>query len=308
MGLLIIISLIIIGFILVNWLIIWRNHFKYTKRIAFLFLTVSDVKQAPIWEIFFKGHTNKFNIYVHPKHPNKIKSFFKDHIIQNLVPTEWGDPSLVVATNNLIREALDNPANQKFILVSDSCVPIKTFEYVYKTVLQDNTSWFNYYSPQLSVTPKPDWMGEINTHYESLNLLHPNFQKNAFIQEQWMILDRRHAELIDDNRHLLHYFNIEGIFPDEIYYITILHTLIKKPKGHFKFRRHSRKKYKKHRYITQAKWTKGRQSLHPEEFELLTKADIRLLKTSPALFARKFTESSDIGDHWQTIVKTPTPL
>jgi hypothetical protein len=306
MGLLIILSLIIIGFILVNWLLICRNNYKYTKRIAFLFLIVSDVKQPLIWKNFFKGHADKFNIYVHPKYPNKIKSFFKDHIIQNLVPTEWGDLSLVVATNNLIREALDNPFNQKFILVSDSCVPIKTFKYVYKTVLQDNTSWFNYYSPQ--PTPRPGWLGDTKTHYEKINLLQPWLRANAFIQEQWMILDRRHAELIDRNNHLLKYFTIDGLFPDEMYYITILHTLIKKPKGHFKFRRHSRKTYKKHKYITQAKWTKGRPSLHPKEFGLLTKDDIRWLKTSPALFARKFTESSDIGDHWHTIVKTPASL
>jgi hypothetical protein len=40
----------------------------------------------------------------------------------------------------------------------------------------------------------------------------------------------------------------------------------------------------------------------PEEFEVLTRDDIRLLKTTAALFARKFTEASDVGAHWHSIV------
>ena len=122
------------------------EKYNNNNKIAFIFLTIGEIKQHKIWKLFFKSAYN-YNIYVHPKKPEEIQSFFKNYIIKNNVPTLWGDVSLVHATNLLIKEAMKDETNKKIILVSDSCIPIKTYDYIYKAVFEDNKSWFNYYSP-----------------------------------------------------------------------------------------------------------------------------------------------------------------
>ena len=104
------------------------NH----QKIAFCFLTIGDINHHEIWYEFFKNNKDKISIYVHPKHKDLVKSFFKDYIIKENIKTGWGNISLVDATNLLIKNALIDYNNYKIILVSDSCIPIKSFDYIYK--------------------------------------------------------------------------------------------------------------------------------------------------------------------------------
>ena len=114
-------------------------------KIAFLFLTIDNVRFPEIWEYYFKNNNDKFNIYCHPKYPDKVTvSWQKKNIITNLVPTKWG--FLTDATVNLLFSALQNKDNFKFILVSESCLPIKSFDILYKFLNKNhiNTSYIDF--------------------------------------------------------------------------------------------------------------------------------------------------------------------
>jgi len=273
------------------------EKYNNNNKIAFIFLTIGEIKQYKIWELFFKSAHN-YNIYVHPKKPEEIQSFFKNYIIKNNVPTLWGDVSLVHATNLLIKEAMKDETNKKIILVSDSCIPIKTYDYIYKAVFEDNKSWFNYYSPNI--------LEGSTTHYNRIKSLDPYIKDYAYIHEQWMILDRQHAEVLNNNTHYISYFVKDNLFPDEMYYITILHLLNKNIKNELKFNKTTRTNYLKHDYITFAKWYDSKTKLlymyHPYEFNKMNKEDVELLKNSKALFGRKFLQDSDIIDYWYYII------
>ena len=41
-------------------------------KIAFLFLTIDNVKFPKIWDYYFKNNLNKINIYCHPKNPENV--------------------------------------------------------------------------------------------------------------------------------------------------------------------------------------------------------------------------------------------
>lgn len=291
-----IIFFIILIFLLYNKRKIYENYY-FNDKIAFIFLTIGDVKQHKIWELFFKYATN-YNIYIHPKYPDQVLSFFNKYIVKNRVPTLWGDVSLVRATNILINEALKDKNNKKIILVSDSCIPIKSFNYIYNKVLEDNKSWFNYYYPNLLE-------GSI-THYNRIKSLDPFIKDYAYIHEQWMILDRQHAKLLNNNVHYISFFIKENLVPDEMYYITLLHILNKNIKNELKFKKNSRNEYLTHNFITFAKWydtkTKLLYMYHPFEFNKMEKEDIETLKNSNALFGRKFSKDSDIIDYWYYII------
>jgi len=56
------------------------------KKIAFCFLTYGDIHQGAIWRSFFRGHENKYNIYVHNKFPIEDR-FFAGHIIDDVITT-----------------------------------------------------------------------------------------------------------------------------------------------------------------------------------------------------------------------------
>ena len=106
-------------------------------KIAFLFLTINDIYFPQIWEYYFKNNHKNISIYCHPKNPNKVKTpWLKDNNIKNLVPTKWG--YFTNAIINLLKAALDDKDNTKFMIVSESCLPIKSFKIFYDFLKNDN--------------------------------------------------------------------------------------------------------------------------------------------------------------------------
>jgi hypothetical protein len=119
-------------------------------KIAFLFLVIDDINYPTIWENYFRGNEDKISIYCHPKNPEKVVTpLLKSNIIPNLVETGWG--YITNAYFTLFYEALKNPQNQKFVVISESCLPLKSFDAFYDKLSSDNikTSYIKFWD----VTP-----------------------------------------------------------------------------------------------------------------------------------------------------------
>lgn len=82
---------------------------------AYLFLTKDEI-HPNYTKLINTGDHN--NLYIHPKHPDKINGVFKPFIIDGLVDTVWGDISIVQATLQLLRTAFKEETNKWFILLS----------------------------------------------------------------------------------------------------------------------------------------------------------------------------------------------
>ena len=108
------------------------------KKIAFLFLTLDNPNFTKIWDSYFRGHKDKYNIYIHPKYPEKV-TWKRSHIIKNLKETGWG--FITRAYIELLKEAYKDPDNVKFVTISESCIPIKSFDTFYNEVMKDDRSW-----------------------------------------------------------------------------------------------------------------------------------------------------------------------
>jgi hypothetical protein len=61
------------------------------------------------------------------------------------VQVEWGEASMLQAERLLLEEALRDPLNQRFILLSDSCVPLYSFRYIYDYVMFCQKSFVDRY-------------------------------------------------------------------------------------------------------------------------------------------------------------------
>lgn len=116
---------------------------KYPRpKIVLLFLTITDVHFPGIWDEWLRGNEDKVDIFIHPKYPSDCV-WRTDRILpeSDLEPTEWGQ--IVYAYAALFRGALrylDPPASySKYITLSESDVPIRSFDDVYAELTADPT-------------------------------------------------------------------------------------------------------------------------------------------------------------------------
>ena len=194
-----------------------NNTINNNDKIAFLFLTYNNLKRPDIWTRFFDTKYNdKFTIYNHSKESEKVTDLLlKDKHIPEYIDTCWGCPNLVEANILMMKEALKNKQNKKFILVSDSCIPIVSFPTFYKEIMTDDKSI-------------------INIHYNNNperydKIINPSFKKDEFTKHSGsgLVLNEKHAKLLvsdlDNYRN-----NWKDVFvPDEHYIGNILRVLDK---------------------------------------------------------------------------------
>ncbi|KAK2988605.1 hypothetical protein RJ640_026102 [Escallonia rubra] len=200
------------------------DHRSFGAKIAFLFLVRKNVPLGFIWHCFFKNAPgSEFSIYVHSR-PGFVlngsttrSAFFQDRQLKNSVEVAWGEASMIEAERLLLRASLDDPANQRFVLVSDSCVPMYNFSYIYNYLMSSPRSFVDSfldveevrYNPKISpVIPENKW------------------RKGS----QWITLVRKHAEVIVDDDVVFPVFKkfckepqLEpNCIPDEHYVPTLL--------------------------------------------------------------------------------------
>lgn len=156
-------------------------------KIALLFLTRNDPNHADLWHNLIEDAGEKFNVYVHsvepPAHP-----FFKSCRIAKIVPTSWSIH--VKAWQELIRVALKDPANEKFVFISESCVPLYSLNHIYAVLTKDKDSHMAH--------AKPWWEGNSPRELQELN---PEYRWG---NSEWVVLNRRHAKVVSQDRAIIH--------------------------------------------------------------------------------------------------------
>ena len=176
------------------------------KKIAFCFLIYDIINHEELWNIFFKNiDHNRYNIYIHYKYNKQLK-YFEKYKLNSCIETKYADISLVKAQNLLLSEGLKDINNQHFIFISNSCVPLKCFDTVYK-FLNCNYSYFN-------ITPQNQCFPRCNKTLE--------FIDKKYVQKagQWCILNRKHANLMVNTNEYIKWFTYPQTVPDEHCYIT----------------------------------------------------------------------------------------
>ncbi|KAJ4750288.1 hypothetical protein LUZ62_084693 [Rhynchospora pubera] len=163
-------------------------------KVAFLFLVRSNLPLDFVWDTFFKNaQSEKFSIYVHSK-PGFVfdasttkSTFFYNRQLKNSVKVTWGGSTMIEAERLLLKSALVDPANQRFVLLSDSCIPLYNFTYVYNYLMASQKSFIDIfldkkegrYNPKMSsIIPEQKW------------------RKGS----QWIALVRKHAEMVASDK------------------------------------------------------------------------------------------------------------
>lgn len=178
-----------------------RFNFTGRPKVAFLFLARRNLPLDFLWGSFFENAADmaNFSIYIHSApgyvfDENTSRShFFYHRQLKNSIQVSWGESSMIEAERLLLATALDDPANQRFVLLSDSCIPLYNFSYIYNYLMASPRSFVDSfldakegrYNPKMSpVIPKAKW------------------RKGS----QWISLIRSHAEVIVDDEVIFSVF------------------------------------------------------------------------------------------------------
>ncbi|KAL6843742.1 hypothetical protein ACP4OV_026313 [Aristida adscensionis] len=158
-----------------------------TSKIAFMFLTPGTLPFERLWDKFFEGHEGRYSIYVHASRekPEHVSPLFIGREIHS-EKVSWGTISMVDAERRLLANALEDTENQHFVLLSDSCVPLHNFDYIYDYLMGSNLSFIDcFYDP-----------GPHGNFRYSQNML-PEVRETDFRKgSQWFSVKRQHALMI----------------------------------------------------------------------------------------------------------------
>ncbi|KAJ6889670.1 hypothetical protein NC651_023423 [Populus alba x Populus x berolinensis] len=140
--------------------------FDRVPKVAFMFLTKGPVLMAPLWEKFFKGHDG-FEV-------------------------QWGNANMIEAERRLLANALLDIANQRFVLLSESCIPLFNFSTVYTYLMNSTESHVESY-----VLEGPVGNGRYSPR------MRPGIKIDQWRKgSQWFEIDRDLAiEIVSDRRY-----------------------------------------------------------------------------------------------------------
>ncbi|PKI31538.1 hypothetical protein CRG98_048073 [Punica granatum] len=256
--------------------------FDRVPKIAFMLLTKGPVLLAPLWEKFFKGHEGMYSIYVHSS-PSWNESEPEESVFYGRrIPSQevqWGKVSMIEAERRLLANALLDISNERFVLLSESCIPLFNFSTIYSYLMNSNKTFVDLYD-----LPGPVGRGRYNHQlYPEISLR--DWRKGS----QWFEMDRELAMgVVSDTKYfpMFQEFCKHSCYADEHYLPTFVNMRFWETNSN--------------RSLTWVDWSKG--GPHPNRF-MRTDVTPALLKTLRSgsqceyngntttvcfLFARKF--------------------
>tara|TARA_Y100000004_G_scaffold152411_1_gene175560 strand:- start:415 stop:1203 length:789 start_codon:yes stop_codon:yes gene_type:complete len=256
------------------------------KKVAFLNLSYNAFNKNDVWKDFFdqgsssEYNQNSFNLYIHPKDDSQC--VFSDYFIDNRVETGWGHFSLVEATIELMKAALEDEDNEYFTLISDSHIPLYSLEEIIKLIEKK-------YSKMTFSTH-----GAISTKQASQRVLKHGVQGNHHFNLynavcQFFVCRRKDAiKFIETFDHFSQFFiKNEVIFADEFYFWAVAREL----KMDFDIGQAST--YSDwHEYPIEGTHAISRQ---PREMKYLNSLVLKTLRDQGFLFARKVMPTTEIS-------------
>lgn len=190
---------------------IYTGCYKYVpNKIAFLFLTIGDIHQPEIWTNYLKNKQHLSSVYINPKHPALIKTeWLENMVIPNHVEnTKWGH--ITEAYHRLLDEAVKDQDNVKFVFISESCIPLKSFDSFYEKMMRDDlrTSYIKFMKPSAY-----DTLSRIKTQ--------PGYKEHEPFVKHFarMCLSRYHAEKLLEQDFT--FFN--NMHVGDEFFLTLIH-------------------------------------------------------------------------------------
>ena len=256
-----------------------------TRKVAFMYITTTPLPFAPLWEMFFNGSSFKdlYNVYIHADPTRDYDPVFSGVFSNRVIHSKRSErytPTLAAAARRLLAHALlDDPQNYIFALFSPSCVPIRSFDFTYKTLVSSRKSF-------IEILKDEPWQLE-RWAARGDDAMLPEVKLEDFrIGSQFWALTRRHARLVARDRRIWEKFNKTCVredtcYPEENYFPTLVN--MRDPRGCVPAT------------LTHVDWTVN-DGGHPRMYEaeeVVPELIVRLRKTRP-----RYGEDGVNGSDW----------
>ncbi|GLJ09981.1 hypothetical protein SUGI_0119570 [Cryptomeria japonica] len=260
--------------------------FHRVPKVAFMFLTKGPLPLIALWEKFFHGYEGMYSIYVHTLPSFKLNVTSRSPFYGRQIPSQvvrWGDSNMVDAERRLLANALLDFSNERFVLLSETCIPVFNFSTVYAYLVQSYHSFVHSFDD-----PSQYGRGRYNRNMAP-DITLRQWRKGS----QWFEVNRKLAvKIISDTKYypIFQTHCRPSCYVDEHY----IPTLVNMQLGSFN----------SNRSITWVDWSRG--GSHPAMFgkEDITEEFLRKIRNARHcmhnsqkssicfLFARKFSPSA----------------
>ncbi|CAI7835334.1 unnamed protein product [Closterium sp. NIES-54] len=115
-----------------------------TPKLAFLFLSRGPLPLARLWARFFRGYERHYSAYLHPAPGYRVPRGLRRALNLTVVPSKpafWGTLSIVEAIKRLLANALLDPHNVRFIVLSERDIPLHPFPAIHRYLLSSSLSF-----------------------------------------------------------------------------------------------------------------------------------------------------------------------
>ena len=278
-----------------------------TTKIAFLFLLLDNPNFPSVWDAYFKGHEEQISTYIHPKYP-KQNTWKRECVIPELHETGWG--YIVSAYIALLTKALDDPKNEKFIFISESCLPIKSFNDMFSRIMMNKDESFvkqmsvKRYDLENRITPQiKDAMksGQLVKHYARMCLSRQHV-KQLLLKYNAPIVNLFKTMHVGDEFFLSTISPIKNLTSFAVTYDDWVFVEAQKTE----IKSHIRSLYEQQETDTQFDCTDAITALRthyddiaksPKTIYRVSQIDLESMKKTRSFFYRKFSKSSDVEQY-----------
>lgn len=199
-------------------------------KIAFLWMIYDNINQPVIWRHFFdNADPSLYTIYIHQKNFKLLDPSFERYKVKT-VPTGYGTMDFWTCMNYLIKLALEDEHNTRFVFISQACIPLKSFDYIYSDAMSLSTSWINEcikLSDKDKIPPGKYVCYDCDSNRYKHVLDRGYHSSKLKKSPNWMMLIRSHASFfVRNEKEILHlYDDHENKFwaPEEHIYISYLY-------------------------------------------------------------------------------------
>lgn len=188
---------------------VFIKNYKSKPKIAFCFLIIDEINQLDLWKRFFQNAPDDlYTIQIHCKYPDKFNDdFFNQYKLKETVDTKWG--VIEEATALLYKQALNDKQVEYVLPISESTVPLYSFEHIYNYLFENKNENYKSYIKY--------WKNPYDNDFKKLKYLYKMRNMNKLFLENikfahyykthsWFILNRRHAEIVVNDKEYIHYF------------------------------------------------------------------------------------------------------
>lgn len=227
-----------------------------------------------VWDEWIKGNEEHISTYIHSKHlPILTTNYFLSNAqIVKTVPTHKGTWGLVHATLQMFQEALKDTSNTHCILISGSCIPVKSAKYVFDFLQKDVRSFIH----ELTCHKIAKYFVYIRLPKKTIE------NRHVGIHSQWILLNRTHIELLVKDSEIIKGIFEKLSFPDEKWALTYLNYLGLSSEVCTDI------------LTTYCNW-KERDGTSPKTYLEISEKEIGELLEGPSLFARKFVGNTIVS-------------